>query len=580
MKKSILSEAFLLIPGSSRKEGMWVVVLLVFSALLDLFSIAAFFPLLLVVTDQQQLGGDTPLADLYRLSSLNNPVYFSVLITLSVMMVIVLKTIINNYVTRRKAVYAYRTAQHLGSMTMHKYMQTSYVQFSKLDYTSEMNRISNLPLKYANNFIIPAGTFLSELIIVSIAMVVLAVYEIKLLFFMLVILLPMGLIFRMNRRKIKKTSEEIKRVYPELLKRTMEGVEGLLEIRAFSKEKAFHRRFEAVYKKIEKIFAFDHALHISASRTTELLVGICVIVMVLYVLLTGKSSRESMLLLSVYAALSFRIIPSFNRIFASALQIRSNEYVIQELQDIRSSPEPGPIERHASTTFIEKIELLNIDFGYQDQPLLLKNASLTIHKGEKIILLGKSGTGKTSLFLLMLRFIREQNGEIRIDGEPLREDANIRHLTGYVSQNPYLLDASIRENIAFGVPPEEINDSKINKIVSDLDLEKWVGSLPGRLHSVIGEKGTKVSGGQRQRLAIARALYHDAEILLLDEITNQLDYETELEVMRALENLSKLQKTIILITHRPELWTSFDTVYELKDRKFQVARVKAFQSTV
>jgi ABC-type multidrug transport system fused ATPase/permease subunit len=99
------------------------------------------------------------------------------------------------------------------------------------------------------------------------------------------------------------------------------------------------------------------------------------------------------------------------------------------------------------------------------------------------------------------------------------------------------------------------------------------------MHTVIGEKGVKVSGGQRQRLAIARALYNDAEILLLDEITNQLDYETELEVMHALNVLSAQQKTMILITHRPELWTSFDTVYELKNGTFQIAQLKSFQSS-
>jgi ABC-type bacteriocin/lantibiotic exporter with double-glycine peptidase domain len=197
----------------------------------------------------------------------------------------------------------------------------------------------------------------------------------------------------------------------------------------------------------------------------------------------------------------------------------------------------------------------------------LKNIQLTIHKGEKIALMGKSGSGKTTLLLLLMRYITEQSGDIVVDGVKLepQHSTSFRKLMGYVPQSPYILDASIAENIAFGINETEIDTTKIAKLVSDLDLQSWISTLPQGIHTRIGERGTKISGGQRQRLAIARALYYNAEVLLLDEITNQLDAHTEREVIDILNRLASLGKTLLFITHKTDLFSSFDSVYELKN---------------
>jgi ABC-type bacteriocin/lantibiotic exporter with double-glycine peptidase domain len=224
--------------------------------------------------------------------------------------------------------------------------------------------------------------------------------------------------------------------------------------------------------------------------------------------------------------------------------------------------------------------LSGISLRYGDNIPILKNASLFIRKGEKIILSGKSGTGKTTLLYLLLRFIKEQEGTISVDGVTLTDQNALawRRNIGYVPQNPYILDASVKENIAFGVPDEQIDLNKIGEVIGMMDLGAWVDALPEKIDTVIGERGARISGGQRQRLAIARALYHDAEILLLDEVTNQLDAQTETEVMKAIDHLMSQKKTIILITHHPDLWTSFDAVYELKDGHFEKAPVKTMQT--
>jgi ABC-type bacteriocin/lantibiotic exporter with double-glycine peptidase domain len=219
-----------------------------------------------------------------------------------------------------------------------------------------------------------------------------------------------------------------------------------------------------------------------------------------------------------------------------------------------------------SITFNHSIELRDISFGYEGQALILNRSSLTIRKGEKIAITGKSGVGKTSLLLILLRFLKESTGEIVIDGEKLQDADTIawRKNIGYISQNPYFLDASVAENIAFGISADQINLKLIEELIADLDLGSWVNQLPNRLQTIIGEKGVKISGGQRQRLAIARALYQNAEVLLLDEITNQLDVESELEIIQILEKTALQKKTILMITHHVHLLTRFDRVITIE----------------
>jgi len=220
--------------------------------------------------------------------------------------------------------------------------------------------------------------------------------------------------------------------------------------------------------------------------------------------------------------------------------------------------------------FNSMIELRNICFRYEEHFLILEDASLTIQKGERVVFTGHSGAGKTSLFLILMRFMNEDSGEILLDGKEI-VDLNVvnwRKLIGYVPQNPFILDATIAENIAFGVSAEKIDMTKVSRLIRELNLDSWLINQKHGLNTIIGEKGARISGGQKQRLAIARALYHDAEILLLDEITNQLDKQTEIEVLHALNGLADERKTILLITHRPDLWQSFDTFYELRAGKF------------
>ena len=145
-----------------------------------------------------------------------------------------------------------------------------------------------------------------------------------------------------------------------------------------------------------------------------------------------------------------------------------------------------------------------------------------------------------------------------------------RSLVGYVPQNPYILDGTVADNIAFGVHAKLMDYKKVSQLISDVDLEKWVNELPEGIYTRIGEKGANISGGQRQRIALARALYHNARLLLLDEVTNQLDAITQKEVVNRILTFNDPNQTIVMITHHPDLLDRFDKVYGLIDGELKV----------
>jgi ABC-type multidrug transport system fused ATPase/permease subunit len=567
--KGILYKANEILMSSHKKKAPFIVFLLCVSSLLDFISLASFLPVILLILNPLH-STEIPWMQNWNIVGAIEPSYIAVIFTILILFFIILKTQINLRIARRKATYAYKISADLASLALTQYLTSPYCKFTNTDYTKEMNRISNLPLMFANNIVIPAATVLSEGLLLAMFFIGVAIYDIKVLGFVILMTSPVGLAYWYKRKKMKHISEEVKTIYPRLLKYTLEALEGFPEIKAFGKENYFKKRFNATFQKLSKVFTSDHVVNTSAQRTTELIAAMCVGALIIYALLQKNPVQETVLLLSIYAGVSFRAIPAVNRIFSASLQMKSHEYVLHDLQDLIAPQNEAVEETEVPLLFNSKIELRNICFRYEEHFLILKNASLTIQKGERVVFTGESGVGKTSLFLILMRFMNEDSGEILVDGKEIVDlnVANWRKLIGYVPQNPFILDATIAENIAFGVSAEKIDVAKVSRLIRELNLDSWVINQKHGLNTIIGEKGSRISGGQKQRLAIARALYHDAEILLLDEVTNQLDKQTEIEVLHALNGLADERKTILLITHRPELWHSFDTLYELKAGKF------------
>lgn len=560
-----------LIPPLYRSKGLFIVLLLFTSSLFEIFSLASFIPLIQLALDPKESMVFLCISKVSHITDIYDRATIGIALTFIVILLIILKNRFNYWVTFRKASFSYSIATDIAARALSNYFTIPFAEFTDTDYSREVNRIINIPITFANNFVIPAGTILAELCIAGMLLVTVAIYNAYLLLFIAAIVAPVGLVYLIKRRQLRTVSKELKSAYPQILKHTLQSVEGLTEIRSFGKEEFFKSRFRSAYNHLGKLFSKDHTASVNAARITELIAAICIGSVIIYVLLGKQSYEQTLLLITIYAGAGFRAIPSINRIFSASLQMRTHDYVLEDIKQMLAFEKKVPDQPAVALPFKTSINLNNISFAHTVDQYILRNLQLTIHKGEKIALVGKSGSGKTTLLLLLMRYVTEQLGNITVDGVKIeaKNSESFRKIFGYVPQSPYILDASVAENIAFGIDAVHIDKEKIIKLVCDLDLQPWTETLPHGVNTRIGERGTKISGGQRQRLAIARALYYNAEVLLLDEITNQLDSQTEEAVMQLLKQDLFANKTIIFITHKQDLLRHFHTVYTMRHGKLQ-----------
>jgi ATP-binding cassette, subfamily B, bacterial PglK len=566
-RKSILQPLGRLLNPNDKANGIWIVSLMVLNAVLDLFSLASFLPLILLLVNPGSIFSNKYFSSLYSTFKFTSPAMFIVALTACALIFVIFKSVVALWIARSKANYCFGLGSDVSSRVLSKYLEISYIKFTQSDLTKELSRIANLPISFANNIIMPLANLLSEGLVLLILLVCIVFYDPKVFALLVLVLFPIALIYFLKRNSLAQTSDELKVKYPRSLKYALQVVEGWVDIKAFGKDSFFKNRFTDISRDLAKTFSRDHTNQTGASRQTEIIAALIICSLIVYAVIGNKNYQQTFLLLGVYAGASFRMIPSLNRILNAVLQIKSHRYLFAELEGIINFQ---PEKNHAIASplqFVKTIEMKNVSFQYPGGPTILHRASLTIHKGDKIALVGKSGSGKTTIMMILLQFLKENSGEILLDGEKVNDiyRNEWRKIFSYVPQSPYILDGTIVENIALGYSKTEIDHEKIRKLIQDLDLQEMIHQLPDGFSTQVGEKGVRLSGGQRQRIAIARSLYAEAEVLLFDEITNQLDTHTEVEILNTLKRVTQQKKTIFMITHHDHLLNAFDRILTLEN---------------
>ncbi len=564
---TIVKPAFRILSPSYRKKSVIIIFLMILQAFLDFLNITAFFPLLALISKPDAF---TTLSWLQPHIANYSHSELILLLTAAILIFTTLKSLIVWKITVTNSNFVYDVAHDISLRVMASQLRSSYLKYIQSDFSKEMNRASNLPLAFANNVIISLTTLVSEGIVSMLIVIGIAFVNFKLVLSLLFILIPLGLIYMLNRKKIKKISNEIKVKYPESIKRVLQTTEGWPEIKTNQKEAYFFNRFKKVSHELSKVFSTDHTTQVYSSRLIELFTTLIACAIIFWSVISQQEYHNTLLLLAIYVGASFRLLPSINRILNALLQIKGHEYLLDELKSAEKSE--GFVGNSSNLTklyFKESILLDNISFFYPGREPLFKGIQLKIKKGKKVALIGKSGDGKTSLLLILLGILQASSGKVVVDNKELADNTNPQYgsLFSYVSQQPYILDASIKENVAFGIQADEIDLNRMYEALHQAELFTLVDGLSEKIETQIGEKGIRLSGGQRQRLAIARALYANREILVLDEVTNQLDKETESGIIQTLQKIAQQNKTILMVTHHRELLPLFDRVLKLENGK-------------
>lgn len=344
-----------------------------------------------------------------------------------------------------------------------------------------------------------------------------------------------------------------------------QGLGGAKDVKLLGREAEFLAQYHLHNVQSARVGQLQTTIQQIPRMWLELLAVSGLAIVVISMLFQGRAFDAVLPILGMFAAAAFRLMPSVNRVLGAVQSLRFGLPVIDilhtEIRLVTSDNAPN----HSSVSPIQKaLELNKITYSYPNAARpALKDVSLVIKRGESVGFIGTSGAGKSTLVDTLLGLLPPDTGEVLLDGQDIQE--NLRgwqNQVGYVPQSIFLTDDTLRRNVAFGLPSEQIDPVAVQRAIRYAQLEDFVASLPDGLETQVGERGIRLSGGQLQRIGIARALYHDPTVLVLDEATSSLDTATENEVMQAVR-AQKGTKTIIIIAHRLSTVAHCDRLYQL-----------------
>jgi len=450
-----------------------------------------------------------------------------------------------------------------------------YVNSNPATIIRTLNHDVGLAYKYISSFLLLLREFLLVFIVLILLLSVnILVYSSSFIIFSLMT----AIFYFLLKNKLVDKGKALQIEHSKNIKIIGQSFSSIKEIKISQKENFFVNLYYTSVNLIEKLYFFSYLV----SKYPRLLLEILAVLMITsfaFIMFFFDAEGQLIPLLALLAAACIRFIPALNSIIGSLNSLKfyspSFDLIYKQLKTALSAKDAtNKIANNLNKDKINfdiEIALKDVSFSYPNSnKLALENVNLNIKKGEIIAIIGSSGSGKTTLINLILGFISPNKGEIKVDNKNIINNLESwQSKLGYVPQDVYLMDETLRENIAFGVLEDNVNHDLINEVVKKSRLEDFINNLPDKLESNVGNVGSKISGGQRQRIGIARSLYTEPEILILDEATNSLDIENENKIIDEIfEN--KSDKTIIIISHRHNNLHRFDKIYKIENGKVRL----------
>jgi len=557
-----------------RKKAIGIAVMMFIGTILELFSVALIVPLIKLLSDFQQ-GASTPV--ILWIIEVVGDVDRTTLIWIGLIGVTFIFTCKNAYLAvlgYMQASYAHDIRKELAYRLFHAYLFKPYTFHLQRNTAQLIQRISVETSHLSSGVLLPLLLFFTEgMIAIGISILVLSFTSIMAVFVLLLIGVGSGLLFKILRKRLIRWGKL--RQYHEgmRIQQIQQGLGGIKDAKLLGREQSFLDAFEwhnvasAEVNRNQDVAAQLPRLWIETLAMFGLIATVCVL------WVQGMKWNEIFPLLGLFAIAAFRLAPSMNRILGALQQLRFNFSVVEIIDKELKAVEEGfsavaAKDESMPVKLVNALELENVSYQYpQNKDLSLQDINIEIKFGQTIGFVGSSGSGKSTLIDIIIGLLEPVKGKISIDGvDYLGCLRGWQNKIGYVPQTIYLSDESLRRNIAFGLSDDEIDESAVWRAIESAQLIEFVNSLPEGLDVIVGERGVRLSGGQRQRIGIARALYHDPQILVLDEATSALDSLTEAEVMEAINNFHG-EKTILIVAHRLSTIKSCDVINVLEHGK-------------
>ena len=564
-----LIKLFYLMNPEQRRKFAFLQILVIVMAIFELIGIASIGPFMVLVSDFSVLEGDNFIARIYSVSGLTNHYDFTFLIGILVLLLLLIGSFISMYTTWVLSIFGQEVGVKIGDRLFEFYLNKPWLYHTSVSSSTLTKQISVEANRITTGVITPLMQLNSKIITAIFISIALLFYNPLITISALIIFtLSYYIIYRIVRYRLSINGDMVSQSSKERFKLMAEGFGGVRDILLSRCQNNYVNIFVRSGDKYSHHHGETIALAHVPRYIMEFVVFGSLIIFLLY-LLNKYNGEFGMILpvLSIYTLASFKIIPALQQIYASIVLIRGNissfDSIKQDLEESFDMANNSISKNNKSLLIRDSIELNGIQFTYPGKNIpAIEGLNIKIPVNKIIGISGSSGSGKSTIIDILIGLIQPDNGEILIDGTPLLSEniGNWQDKIGFVAQSIFLSDASIMENIAFGLSKNDIDISKVHRAIELSHLSKVIAELPKGVETMVGERGVQLSGGQRQRIGIARALYHDPEILIFDEATSALDGTTEKTIMDAIHDFSGL-KTIIMIAHRLTTLKKCDLIY-------------------
>lgn len=495
---------------------------------------------------------------------------------LALMAIYVIKNLYLVYLVYRQNTFITQSRNQMISRVMGEFLNRPYEQYLGADIPTVF-RITDSDIPQTFSLMLAMLQLASEVVVSGLIFIVLLCTDIFMTLFIMVLFGVMTLVIvKIFKPKLNKIGAKNQAIQSRIAKWRIQAIYGLKDVKVLNREEFFVRN----YYETGKVGANVGRNYAVMNNIPRLLIETVFIVGVLtfiIIYMKGGGNVASMVsTLAAFGVAAMRVLPSVNRINTYITEISYNQpsldFVYQNLQEgMKTDAMLAQRKAYSQKEKLElrdKIELNHISFHYPDSDKnIFTDAHMEVPKGKSVGIMGTSGAGKSTIVDILLGLLHAQEGEITCDGVDIFKNyESWLAQIGYIPQSIYLIDESIRDNIAFGIDADKIDEKRIWEVLEEAQLKEFVEELPNGLDTTIGDRGVRLSGGQRQRIGIARALYHDPEILVFDEATSALDNDTEAAVMDAV-NSFRGKKTMIIIAHRLNTIEKCDIIYRVEEGK-------------
>lgn len=547
--------------------------IMVAGSFLELLGVAVFQPFVNIIMMPDSIQENPYLARIYQMFGCSTTESFLTVVALGIIVIYVVKNVYLWVEQNLIMKFTYGMQQKLSTRLLTTYLSEPYT-FHLNKNIAELQRSMQEDTGLFTQVLMHTLQLVAEVVVCIVLGVYLFTVSNSITVVIVGLLILCVVLFtKITKRFTEQLGKEAQVYKGKLYQWVNQSLGGVKEVKALNREEFFVSSYKKYYGLYIKGVRINRLLSITPKYMVEAVCMTGLLIAIIIKLNFGHGELENFIpQLATFAVAAFRLLPSVGRINEHVNNILyavpSVDLIYGDLKGIEDYQESKGEEEGKEWSFEHGITAKHITYAYPNTDTnVLEDANCVIPKGKTVAFIGSSGAGKTTMADIILGLLAPQRGKILVDDIDVFKNLTMwHHQIGYIPQVIYLSDDTIRNNIAFGIHEDQIDEEAVRTALKKAQLAEFVDTLPDGLDTIVGDRGVRLSGGQRQRIGIARALYHDPEILVLDEATSALDNETETAVMEAIESLQG-SKTMIIIAHRLTTIQNADIIYEVGDGK-------------